>query len=138
MRRLYEINCESISQNDFPETHALSSGLKSLAADGIEISRRTLGGHGFGECSAMIPLNSDYLSKATVEGDNYMITQQTARYLIKVMGSEKQVNCKSRCNRENVSGISLPAVNGSPRYLQRRPVNCPIVSASRLLRWSFE
>lgn len=71
------------------EMHAASSGLKSLctilAADGIETCRRSMGGHGFGGGSGMIPLNNDYLSKPTVEGDNWMITQQTASYLIKRM-----------------------------------------------------
>ncbi|OAG43491.1 hypothetical protein AYO21_02428 [Fonsecaea monophora] len=97
MRTLYESNQETISRNDFSalaETHALSSGLKALctmlAADGIETSRRALGGHGFGGGSGMIPLNSDYLSKPTVEGDNYMITQQTASYLIKAMERAKR------------------------------------------------
>jgi acyl-CoA oxidase len=71
------------------EMHAASSGLKSacttLAADGIEVCRRAMGGHGFGGGSGIIPLNNDYLSKPTVEGDNWMITQQTASYLIKRM-----------------------------------------------------
>ena len=71
------------------EMHATSSGLKSLctmlAADGIETCRRAMGGHGFGGGSGIIPLNNDYLSKPTVEGDNWMITQQTASYLIKRM-----------------------------------------------------
>ena len=69
--------------------HAASSGLKSactmIAADGIETCRRAMGGHGFGGGSGMIPLNNDYLSKPTVEGDNWMITQQTASYIIKRM-----------------------------------------------------
>jgi len=71
------------------EMHAASSGLKSLcttlAADGIETCRRAMGGHGFGGGSGMIQLNNEYLSKPTVEGDNWMITQQTASYLIKRM-----------------------------------------------------
>ena len=71
------------------EMHAASSGLKSLcttlAADGIETCRRAMGGHGFGGGSGMIPLNNEYLSKPTVEGDNWMITQQTAAYMIKRM-----------------------------------------------------
>ncbi|RMZ84629.1 hypothetical protein DV737_g1220, partial [Chaetothyriales sp. CBS 132003] len=71
------------------EMHAASSGLKSrctmLAADGIETCRRAMGGHGFGGGSGMIALNNEYLSKPTVEGDNWMITQQTASYLIKRM-----------------------------------------------------
>ena len=44
-----------------------------------------MGGHGFGGGSGMIALNNEYLSKPTVEGDNWMITQQTAAYLIKRM-----------------------------------------------------
>lgn len=71
------------------EMHSTSSGLKSLCttltADGIETCRRALGGHGFGGGSGMIALNNEYLSKPTVEGDNWMITQQTASYLIKRM-----------------------------------------------------
>lgn len=69
------------------DLHSLSSGLKSLsselAAGGIEICRRSMGGHGFGGGSGLVGLNADYSSKPTVEGDNWMITQQMARYLIK-------------------------------------------------------
>lgn len=71
------------------ELHATSSGLKAactlMTADGSEICRRALGGHGFGGGSGMIPLNTDHLDKPTVEGDSWMISQQTAAYLIKRM-----------------------------------------------------
>lgn len=71
--------------------HSMCSGLKSLctmlAADGIETCRRAMGGHGFGGGSGLIQLNNDYLSKPTVEGDNWMITQQLAAYLIKKMAA---------------------------------------------------
>ena len=71
------------------ELHAASSGLKAcctlLVADGSETCRRALGGHGFGGGSGMIPLNTDHLDKPTVEGDSWMISQQTAAYLIKRM-----------------------------------------------------
>lgn len=76
-------------QGDFDtlaELHSTSSGLKSLAteltANGIETCRRAMGGHGFG-ASGLVQLNANYLSKPTVEGDNWMITQQVARYMIK-------------------------------------------------------
>ena len=93
MYKLYYSTRASIEKSgDFSrlaEMHATSSGLKSLcttlAADGIETCRRAMGGHGFGGGSGIIPLNNDYLSKPTVEGDNWMITQQTASYLIKKM-----------------------------------------------------
>jgi acyl-CoA oxidase len=98
------------------ELHSASSGLKSLcttlAADGIETCRRAMGGHGFGGGSGLVGVNAEYvlaiyhysvillliwksraliafsyLSKPTVEGDNWMITQQVAAYLIKKMTS---------------------------------------------------
>ena len=89
---LYNKSRSTIEEGDFgplAELHSASSGLKSLcttlAADGIETCRRAMGGHGFGGGSGLIGLNSDYLSKPTVEGDNWMITQQVAAYLIKKM-----------------------------------------------------
>lgn len=93
MYRLYwETRAEIEHDGDasrLAEMHAASSGLKSccttLTADGIEVCRRAMGGHGFGGGSGIIPLNNDYLSKPTVEGDNWMITQQTASYLVKRM-----------------------------------------------------
>jgi acyl-CoA oxidase len=73
------------------ELHASSSGLKAactlLVADGNETCRRALGGHGFGGGSGMIPLNTDNLDAPTVEGDSWMISQQTAAYLLKRMES---------------------------------------------------
>jgi acyl-CoA oxidase len=95
MYNLYTATRANISQKgDFSKLtilHAQSSGLKSycteIAADSIETCRRAMGGHGFGGASGFIQLNNDYLSKPTVEGDNWMITQQTASYLIKRMAS---------------------------------------------------
>lgn len=92
MYNLYARTRQSIEKGDFSEIaelHAASSGLKSLcttlAADGIETCRRAMGGHGFGGGSGLIGINADYLSKPTVEGDNWMITQQVAQHLIKKM-----------------------------------------------------
>ncbi|OKP12774.1 Peroxisomal acyl-coenzyme A oxidase 1 [Penicillium subrubescens] len=92
MQEVYQSTRQDVEQRNFQSLahmHSMSSGLKSLcttlAADGIETCRRALGGHGFGGGSGLIQLNNDYLSKPTVEGDNWMITQQVAAYLIKRM-----------------------------------------------------
>ena len=92
MQKVYKSTRQDVEQGNFhslAHMHSMSSGLKSLcttlAADGIETCRRALGGHGFGGGSGLIQLNNDYLSKPTVEGDNWMITQQVAAYLIKRM-----------------------------------------------------
>lgn len=116
MQALYQRTRADISKGDFSrlaELHSQSSGLKSLctdyAANGIETCRRALGGHGFGGGSGLIQLNADYLSKPTVEGDNWMITQQTASYLIKRMAAaeaqrgEPQDEVERSC-REYLSG----------------------------------
>ncbi|KAL5359100.1 acyl-CoA oxidase [Aspergillus floccosus] len=90
----YQQTRKEIEKNDFTRLahmHSLSSGLKSLcttiAADGIEVCRRAMGGHGFGGASGLVQLNNDYLAKPTVEGDNWMISQQVASYMIKKMSS---------------------------------------------------
>lgn len=94
MNELYQRTRKTIEGGDFSalaDLHSTSSGLKSLcttlAADGIETCRRAMGGHGFGGYSGLVQPNSDYLSKPTVEGDNWMITQQVAAYLIKKMAA---------------------------------------------------
>lgn len=94
MRELYERTRSSQALDgdraQLAELHSTSAGLKSLATDlaanGIETCRRAMGGHGFGGGTGLVQLNADYLSKPTVEGDNWMITQQAARYLINKVG----------------------------------------------------
>ncbi|KAB8205210.1 hypothetical protein BDV34DRAFT_235315 [Aspergillus parasiticus] len=122
MQRTYREAREQIQAGDFSglaHMHSLSSGLKSfctdLVADGIETCRRALGGHGYGGASGFIRLSPDYLSRVTVEGDNWMITQQVAAYLIKRMqaavtnidsatGNETEDSYKEflRANRDGV------------------------------------
>ncbi|RCI07094.1 hypothetical protein CU098_013504 [Rhizopus stolonifer] len=94
MHHMYNENQERMSQGDFSylaDLHASSSGLKSLtttlAVSAIEECRRACGGHGYSLFSGLGHFYQDYLPKATWEGDNYLLTQQTARYLIKTMRS---------------------------------------------------
>ncbi|PGH12076.1 hypothetical protein AJ79_04475 [Helicocarpus griseus UAMH5409] len=69
------------------DLHATSCGLKALgsstAAEGLEVCRRACGGHGYSSYSGIGPWYADYLPNTTWEGDNYMLTQQVARYLLK-------------------------------------------------------
>ncbi|KAM5431451.1 putative acyl-CoA oxidase [Microsporum ferrugineum] len=69
------------------DLHATSCGLKALgstiAAEGLEVCRRACGGHGYSSYSGIGSWYSDYLPTTTWEGDNYMLTQQVARYLLK-------------------------------------------------------
>ncbi|KAK4520271.1 uncharacterized protein ATC70_008404 [Mucor velutinosus] len=90
MMRLYNLNQEAMQQGNYSllaDLHASSSGLKSLtttmAIDAIEDCRRACGGHGYSMFSGLGQFYQDYLPNVTWEGDNYILTQQTARYLLK-------------------------------------------------------
>ncbi|KAK7555662.1 acyl-CoA oxidase [Phyllosticta citricarpa] len=82
------------------DMHATSCGLKSLAsstaAEGLEVCRRACGGHGYSSFSGIGAWYADYLPNVTWEGDNYMLTQQVARYLLKsarsVLRGDKPTN----------------------------------------------
>ena len=78
---------ELIVGGDTAAIHMASSGLKSLCsrvtADGIEACRKACGGHGYLSSSGLPDLLGTYLQNCTVEGENYMIAQQTAKQLVK-------------------------------------------------------
>ncbi|KAF4978174.1 hypothetical protein FZEAL_5419 [Fusarium zealandicum] len=69
------------------DLHAISCSLKAFAsttaAEGLEVCRRACGGHGYSAFSGIGSWYADYLPAVTWEGDNYMLTQQVARYLLK-------------------------------------------------------
>ncbi len=92
-----------------PEAHATSSGLKSLTttitAEGIgtdyfvyslsgnnlttnyfpypEVCRKACGGHGYTHSGGLTELYANYVGVLTAEGENFLLTQQTGRYLLK-------------------------------------------------------
>merc|ERR1712166_24662 len=73
--------------------HIASSGLKALCsrvtADGIEACRKACGGHGYLETSGLPSLLGTWVQNCTVEGENFMIAQQTTRGLIKILNSDQ-------------------------------------------------
>lgn len=72
-----------------PEVHALSSALKVKAtwdcAQGLEESRKAMGGHGFSHMSGGGAIFATNTASQTYEGDNYVISQQIARSLVKAL-----------------------------------------------------
>jgi len=46
--------------------------------------------HGYLSTSGLPTLAADYAQNVTVEGDNYLLTQQTARYLLKTYEQGRQ------------------------------------------------
>lgn len=80
------------------DLHATSCALKSFASttagEGLEVCRRACGGHGYSSFAGIGAWYADYLPTLTWEGDNYMLTQQVSRYLLKtartvLKGNEK-------------------------------------------------
>ena len=69
------------------DLHSTSCALKAFAStvagEGLEVCRRACGGHGYSSFSGIGSWYADYLPTLTWEGDNYMLTQQVSRYLLK-------------------------------------------------------
>ena len=72
------------------ETHAISSGLKSIftsdSMTGIEGLRRACGGHGFLMYSGIPGLLFEGSPSVTFEGENSIMLLQTARFILKSLG----------------------------------------------------
>lgn len=73
---------------DMPSLHATSCALKSfcttVGANGIEECRRACGGYGFHLFSGLPSLYGKYMPLFTAEGNNWLLTQQASRYLLKI------------------------------------------------------
>ncbi|KAG0045529.1 acyl-coenzyme A oxidase [Gryganskiella cystojenkinii] len=69
------------------EVHAMSSALKSycttIGAAGAEECRKLMGGHGYSYFTGLAQMFASIVPSNTYEGDNYVLTQQMARYLLK-------------------------------------------------------
>eukprot|EP00002_Diphylleia_rotans_P003754 TRINITY_DN12636_c0_g1_i1.p1 TRINITY_DN12636_c0_g1~~TRINITY_DN12636_c0_g1_i1.p1 ORF type:complete len:700 (+),score=147.84 TRINITY_DN12636_c0_g1_i1:52-2151(+) len=112
------------------ETHATSSGLKAfftwyvLAA--IEECRQCCGGHGYSAYTGLSALYNDYAVQCTWEGDNTVLTQQTARYLL-------------NCYKESKSGIRQPEGVGYLNELEQLLASKASVSTAKdLLNPDFQ
>jgi len=94
--------------NDAASLHLASSGLKALctriASDGIEACRKACGGHGYLAVSGLPELLGTYLQNVTVEGENYMIAQQTARGLLKALNAAKLARDGKAQRRPSIGG----------------------------------
>ena len=90
MAELHDALVVQMGDNDFSllaEVHSAAAGLKSLttslAGDGIEALRKSCGGVGFLLASGLPDLFAGYVGVETAEGENFLLTQQTARSLLK-------------------------------------------------------
>ncbi|KAK9826538.1 hypothetical protein WJX74_001334 [Apatococcus lobatus] len=107
MYKRFEQDRDAGNLASLPELHVLLAGMKALstwtAADGIEACRRGCGGHGYSALSGLPDLYASYVQNVTLEGDNNVMSLQTARHLVK----SQEAVAKGR------------RVEGSAAYLQR-------------------
>lgn len=82
------------NMSSLAEVHATSSGLKSLstrlAAELIEECRLACGGHGYSNFSGFPHIYGELCALTSAEGETYVLTQQTTRYLLKVLQASLQ------------------------------------------------
>ncbi|OZJ05098.1 hypothetical protein BZG36_01355 [Bifiguratus adelaidae] len=72
------------------DVHGLTCALKTYgsrrAAEGAEECRKAMGGHGYSAFSGISEMFASYIPSNTYEGDNFVLAQQTARYVLKELG----------------------------------------------------
>ncbi|GMS93122.1 hypothetical protein PENTCL1PPCAC_15297, partial [Pristionchus entomophagus] len=97
IRDLYAKYLEEVDKGQtdlLPNLHAITSGLKSvvtfMAGLGIEQCRMACGGHGYSDASGLPKLYGVQVGGCTYEGENMVMLQQTARYLMKAVKSAAQ------------------------------------------------
>ncbi|KAF9437421.1 hypothetical protein BGZ76_000792 [Entomortierella beljakovae] len=129
MMRLYYLNMKNMASGDFSllaDVHASSSGLKSLTttitAAGIEDCRRACGGHGFSSFSGLTLMLQDYAPNVTWEGDNYILTQQTGRYLFKTFRDLVAKRSSGKWDPSRINNRTLEYMNS---YLDNPNIKCP-------------
>lgn len=81
---------QQLARNDasmLPEMHVASCALKTWSSrrssEGLEECRKAMGGHGFSAFSGVSDQFANFVPANTYEGDNYVLTQQVARALLK-------------------------------------------------------
>ncbi|RIB24523.1 acyl-CoA dehydrogenase/oxidase [Gigaspora rosea] len=132
---LYKQYIDQSSRGEFSllaDLHASTSGLKSLttsiAVDSIEDCRRACGGHGYSNFSGFTRFYQDYLPNTTWEGDNYILTQQTARYLFKTY--REILHSKQQSEEFSLRSNESPTIAYMLRYLSNPSQKCTVISPS--------
>ncbi len=89
--------------------HATMSATKAFVTElvtfGIETCRRACGGHGYLNNSGIPELYCTDVQNVTAEGDNTVLAQQTARFLLKVRGVARILFTLFIFKNENVNNI---------------------------------
>ncbi|KAJ2162786.1 hypothetical protein GGF46_000347 [Coemansia sp. RSA 552] len=109
------------------ELHATACGLKRWTSDvalrGIDTCRHVCGGHGFSQFSGLNEFYGNQYPNIIWEGDNYVLSQQTSRFILKQihalrLGKKVADNQTTRYLRLHLVGGRLPDVP-PPQFVGR-------------------
>lgn len=138
---LYQRMLNDLVESDdvslLPEVHALSTALKVKASwdcvQGMEEARKSMGGHGFSHMSGAGTIFAGQTPAQTYEGDNYVISQQIARALVKALFLIKQNPSTPIPASFNYIRLALDAKTdtaGGDEYLQLLHARAAFILAS--------
>ncbi|KAJ1957559.1 hypothetical protein GGI12_004996 [Dipsacomyces acuminosporus] len=126
----YEECMKELNSGNFgplKELHATACGLKRWTSDaaiyGIDTCRHVCGGHGFSQFSGLNEFFGNVYPNIIWEGDNYVLSQQTARFLLTQVrnlraGKKVADNQTTRYLRKHLDAGRLSDVPG-PAFIGR-------------------
>jgi len=101
---------EAYAEQTLSEDHAISCALKVLVSqmttEGVEQCRLCCGGHGYSQFSGLVEMFGDVSHLITAEGDNWVLAQQTARFLLKTLSLTRSSVKRDHGNEEVPPGKS--------------------------------
>ncbi|CAG8469334.1 9682_t:CDS:10 [Diversispora eburnea] len=103
--------------NDF---HAISSGLKATltwwGSEVLERVRRSMGGHAYSAYNTIGPAIADWGVTTTGGGDNFVLLQQTAKYLLDIF--KNIIVIQGEEGKRKKIGSSVIYLNGFQKYMK--------------------
>lgn len=105
-----------------PYNHTLICGLKAWAtktcADGVEEARKMCGGHGYLALSGLPAISSSASAACTFEGENWVMWQQLASYLMKSAVKTALTPDLEYLSPDHISKEPLHSTTGGAEFLR--------------------
>lgn len=119
----FDTHGSDISEALLADIHGTMSGFKAFCTwdvqEGIDACRQSCGGNGYSKYTGLAELLADFSVMVTFEGDNTVMAQQTAHYLIrsvvklrrgeKLAGSVQYLEREQASSRHRQWGVEGPA-----------------------------
>lgn len=118
----YSAMMKSDDMSSLPYNHTLICGLKAWAtqtcADGVEEARKMCGGHGYLALSGLPAISSAAAAACTFEGENWVMWQQLASYLMKGVAKTVLTADLEYLSPDHISKKPLQSTAGGAEFLR--------------------